>query len=47
MQRYGNGTEENIKDKNKIEKNKYKSGYANYEQRQYPPEFFDQFIANK
>ena len=35
-----------MKEKNIIEKNKYKSGYANYEQRHYPPEFFEQFYEN-
>ena len=46
----GNGTEENRKEKNKIDNNKRELSknktYFNYEQREYPPEFWEQFYDN-
>lgn len=46
----GNDIEENIKEKNKIENNKKdfskRKSYFNYEQREYPPEFFEEFYDN-
>lgn len=46
----GNEIEENIKEKNKIENNKKdfskRKSYLNYEQREYPPEFFEEFYDN-
>ena len=45
-----NDTEENKKEKNKIDNNKRelskKKTYFNYEQREYPPEFWEQFYDN-
>lgn len=45
-----NDTEENRKEKNKIDNNKRELSknktYFNYEQREYPPEFWEQFYDN-
>lgn len=46
----GNDIEENIKEKNKIENNKKdfskRRSYLDYEKREYPPEFFQEFYDN-
>ena len=46
----GNATEENKKENNKLENNikdsSKKKGYLNYEQREYSPEFFENFYDN-
>ena len=46
----GNDTEENKKEKDKTENNKTELSknktYFNYEQREYPPEYWEQFYEN-
>ena len=45
----GNDTEENKKENNKLENKKKdspKKSYSNYEQREYPPEFFEGIYDN-
>ena len=45
----GNDTEENKKENNRLEnkkKDSSKKSYSNYEQREYPPEFFEGIYDN-